>query len=95
LSQGMKRKDEGTTESDLGTLAGVLPVQSNTCAGSWLNYRSRNVRGHVALSLFDDFENFSVFGSRPLHEKSLPAMLDQLVAWGGVLREAVSCCDRQ
>ena len=44
------------------------------------------VRDHVALLLFDDFENFSVFRPRPLHEKSLAAMQHQLVAWGGALR---------
>jgi hypothetical protein len=45
-----------------------------------------DVRDHVVLSLFADFGNFSVFRPRPLHEKSLAAMLDQLVAWGGALR---------
>jgi hypothetical protein len=44
------------------------------------------VRDHIALSLFDDFENFSVFRPRPLHEKSVAAMLEKLVAWGGALR---------
>jgi NAD(P)H-dependent FMN reductase len=45
-----------------------------------------DVRTQVALSLFTDFENFSVFKPAPLHEQSLRAMLDQLVAWGGALK---------
>jgi hypothetical protein len=77
--------------TDLGTLEGALPVPSNTCARSG-ELQIADVRDRVALSLFDDFGNFSVFRPRPLHEKSLAAMLDQLVAWGGALRTAVSYC---
>ena len=42
-----------------------------------------DVRAQVALSLFTDFENFSVFKPAAQHEKSVNAMLDQLVAWTG------------
>jgi NAD(P)H-dependent FMN reductase len=45
-----------------------------------------DVRSQVALSLFTDFENFSVFKPAALHENSLKTMLDQLVAWGGALK---------
>ncbi|HOY72351.1 MAG TPA: NAD(P)H-dependent oxidoreductase, partial [Tenuifilaceae bacterium] len=45
-----------------------------------------DVRTQVALSLFTDFENFSVFKPAALHEDNLKAMLDQLVAWGGALK---------
>ncbi|MEX8520182.1 MAG: NADPH-dependent FMN reductase [Leptothrix sp. (in: b-proteobacteria)] len=45
-----------------------------------------DVRAQVALSLFTDFENFSVFKPAPHHEKSVHAMLDQLVAWGGAMK---------
>jgi NAD(P)H-dependent FMN reductase len=44
------------------------------------------VRNQVALSLFTDFENFTVFKPDPRHEKSLGGMLDQLVAWAGALK---------
>ena len=44
------------------------------------------VRNQVLLSLFTDFENFSVFKPAPQHEKSVNAMLDQVIAWGGALR---------
>lgn len=45
-----------------------------------------DVRAQVALSLYTDFENFSVFKPAPLHEKSVNAMLDQVIAWGGALK---------
>jgi hypothetical protein len=38
------------------------------------------------LSLFTDFENFSVFKPEPRHEKELDTMLDELMAWGGALK---------
>jgi NAD(P)H-dependent FMN reductase len=44
-----------------------------------------DVRNQVQLSLFTDFENFTVFKPGPQHEKSVNGMLDQLVAWGGAL----------
>jgi NAD(P)H-dependent FMN reductase len=44
------------------------------------------VRAHVALSLFTDFENYSVFKPAPHHENSVNAMLDQVIAWGGALK---------
>ena len=44
------------------------------------------VRNQVLLSLFTDFENFSLFRPAPQHEKSVNAMFDQLTAWGGALK---------
>ena len=44
------------------------------------------VRTQVALSLHDDFENYTAFQPLPRHEKTVNAMLDQLVAWSGALR---------
>jgi len=38
------------------------------------------------LSLFTDFENFSVFKPDPQKEASVNAMLDQVIAWGGALK---------
>ena len=38
------------------------------------------VRNQVLLSLFTDFENFSVFKPAPQHEKSVNAMLEQVTA---------------
>jgi len=44
-----------------------------------------DVRAQVALSLFSDFENYSVFKPGPQHEASLSTVLDQTVAWGKAL----------
>ena len=45
-----------------------------------------DVRAHVSLSLFTDFENFSVFKPAARHESEVNTLVDQLIAWGGVLR---------
>jgi NAD(P)H-dependent FMN reductase len=45
-----------------------------------------DVRAQVGLSLFTDFENFSVFKPAPQQEQTVNAMLDQVIAWGGALR---------
>jgi NAD(P)H-dependent FMN reductase len=45
-----------------------------------------DVRAQVALSLYTDFENFSVFKPAPHHEKSVHDVLDHVIAWGGALR---------
>lgn len=45
-----------------------------------------DVRNQVMFSLFADFENFSNFKPRPQHEKSLSAMLDQVITWSGAMK---------
>lgn len=45
-----------------------------------------DVRAQVMLSLYTDFENFTTFKPAPHHEKSVQAMLDQLVSWGTALQ---------
>lgn len=45
-----------------------------------------DVRAQVMLSLFTDFENFSVFKPAPHHENSVNTMLDQVIAWGGAMK---------
>ena len=44
------------------------------------------IRNQVLLSLFTDFENFSVFKPDSRKEQSVNDMLDQLIAWGGALK---------
>ena len=44
------------------------------------------VRNQAQLSLFTDFENFSVFKPVPYQEKSVSTMLDQVIAWGNALK---------
>ena len=45
-----------------------------------------DVRAHVGLSLFDDFENFTEFKPRDLHLPALDTLLDQVVGWGESLK---------
>jgi len=45
-----------------------------------------DVRAQVMLSLFTDFENFSVFKPNPHHENSVNSMLDQVISWGGAMK---------
>ena len=44
------------------------------------------VRNQVLLSMYTDFENFSVFKPESRKETSVNDMLDQLIAWGGALK---------
>src|SRR5439155_23283374 len=44
------------------------------------------VRAQVLLSLFSDFENFSVFKPAASREAAVTAMLDEVLAWGGALQ---------
>ena len=44
------------------------------------------VRNQVLLSMFNDFENFSVFKPDARHEKSVNEMFDQVIAWSGALK---------
>jgi hypothetical protein len=45
-----------------------------------------DVHAQVALSLYTDFEDFTVFKPAPHHQKSVHDVLDQVIAWGGGLR---------
>lgn len=45
-----------------------------------------DVRAQVTLSLFTDFENFSVFNPGAGREAAVTAMLDEVLAWGGALQ---------
>lgn len=44
-----------------------------------------DVRAQVALSLFTDFKDFSVFAPSDFHLEPLTTMLDQVVAWSRAL----------
>jgi NAD(P)H-dependent FMN reductase len=44
------------------------------------------VRAQVQLSLFTDFENFSVFKPASYQEESLKTMLGQVISWGNALK---------
>ncbi|ALI35549.1 FMN-dependent NADPH-azoreductase [Candidatus Nitrosocosmicus oleophilus] len=44
------------------------------------------VRAQVQLSIYTDFENFSIFKPHNIHEKSINTMLDELVTWAGAMK---------
>ena len=46
-----------------------------------------DVRSQVALSLFEDFENFSDFKPRDIHSNSLDSLFDQVVGWGTAMKD--------
>src|SRR5438445_11432961 len=45
------------------------------------------VRAQVLLSMVRDFENFTTFKPEPHHEKAAGTLPDQVVAWGGALKQ--------
>src|SRR5258708_4645950 len=45
-----------------------------------------DVRAQVALSLFTDFENFTLFKPQPRQEAAVEAMLNDLIPWGRALQ---------
>jgi NAD(P)H-dependent FMN reductase len=45
-----------------------------------------SVSAEVNLSVYNDFENYKTFKPDPMHEERVKAMLDQLVAWSGALK---------
>ena len=67
-----------------GGAAGVRAVENLRLVMGELQVA--DVRAQVGLSLFTDFENFSVFKPAPQHEKSVNTMFDQVIAWGGALK---------
>ncbi len=45
-----------------------------------------DVRAHVSMSMYTDFENWSVLKPDPRHEQQLAILLDQLVAWSRAMK---------
>lgn len=45
-----------------------------------------DVTAQVTLSLFTDFEKFSVFRPDPRHDADMNTMLDQVIAWAGAFQ---------
>lgn len=67
-----------------GSASGVRAVENLRLVLAELQVAT--VRLHVGLSLFADFENFSVFKPHARHEKNVNEMLDQVIAWSGALK---------
>jgi NADPH-dependent FMN reductase len=54
--------------------------------GQYARPHTSAVRTQVALSLFTDFENFSVFQPGARQERAVQTMLDEVIGWGGALK---------
>lgn len=67
-----------------GSAGGVRAVESLRLVMGELQIA--DVRAQVMLSLYTDFENFSVFKPAPHQERTLATVLDQVVAWGGAMK---------
>lgn len=67
-----------------GSMGGARAVENLRLISGEL--QMADVRTAVHLSLFNDFENFSVFKPNPLQSETLKTMLDQLVRWSGALK---------
>jgi NAD(P)H-dependent FMN reductase len=67
-----------------GSMSGVRAVESLRPVVAALQLAA--VQAQVGLSLFTDFENFSVFKPAAMHEKELTTLLDQVIAWGTALK---------
>lgn len=67
-----------------GSAGGVRAVEH--LRGIMGEVQIADVRGHVSLSLFTDFENFTTFKPAAGHEPQLKSMLDQLLAWSAAMK---------
>src|SRR5918996_1260724 len=67
-----------------GSAGGVRSVEQLRLVMAELQVAT--VRSQVQLSLFTDFENFSVFKPAPFQETSVNTMLDQVISWGNALK---------
>jgi len=66
-----------------GTAGGVRAAEQLRLVAGEL--RMADVRSQVALSLFTDFEQMSTFNPADLHQASLNATFDDVVAWSEAL----------
>jgi NAD(P)H-dependent FMN reductase len=66
-----------------GTTGGVRAVEH--LRGICAELQIADVRSHVSLSLYTDFENFAAFKPAD-HSRVMTMMLDQIIAWGGAMK---------
>ncbi len=67
-----------------GTTGGVRAVEH--LRGIMAELQIADVRAHVSLSLYTDFENFTAFKPAAGHEQQLTILLDQLVSWSEAMK---------
>ena len=66
-----------------GSMGGARAIEH--LRGIMAELQVATVRNQVMLSLFTDFEEFSVFKPAPFQEESVNPMLDQVIAWSNAL----------
>ena len=71
-----------------GSMGGVRAVEQLRLVMAELMVA--DVRSQVRLSMFTDFENFSVFRPSPAHNEDLSELLDEVIAWGTALKRVRS-----
>jgi NAD(P)H-dependent FMN reductase len=67
-----------------GTTGGVRAVEH--LRGVMAELQIADVRAHVSLSLYTDFENFSAFKPADSHKAQVNLMLDQLGNWSAAMK---------
>ncbi len=67
-----------------GSTGGVRAVEH--LRGIMAEIQVADVRAHVSMSLYTDFENFTVFKPAASHAQQLGVLLDQLVAWSRAMQ---------
>ncbi len=67
-----------------GSTGGVRAVEH--LRGIMAEVQVADVRAHVSMSLFTDFENFTKFKPAPQHEQQLGVLFDQLTAWSRAMQ---------
>lgn len=67
-----------------GSAGGVRAIEH--LRGIMAEVQIAHVRASIALSLFTDFENFSVFKPGPQHAQAMTTMFDQVGAWGEAMK---------
>jgi NAD(P)H-dependent FMN reductase len=67
-----------------GTTGGARAVEH--LRGIMAEVQVADVRAHVSLSLFTDYENFTTLKPADWHVKQAETMIDQLVGWAGALK---------
>src|SRR6266511_988634 len=67
-----------------GSAGGVRAVESLRLTMGEI--KVADVRAQVMLSLYTDFENFTVFKPHERHDRSMHALADDLIAWTVALK---------
>lgn len=80
-----RRSPRSTASSSSPPSTTTPPRARSRMPSTSLPPNGTDVRSQVALSLFTDFENFSVFKPGAHQVDALNATIDQVVAWAGAL----------